>query len=470
MGFFDENAPTPDTDRSYTGGSRFFDETAGAPSVGLGDDIQMVQGPNGQWVPANSAGAGGSNAVSRGSGLNKYGGKKSLDPAVMRKEIIDGFSRLGYGKPTEAQINEIIKYGSVPDTYSDGKDRVGVNDYLIHRIATGKSSWDPSAAGDDGVIEGGQVQPGGGMGGGGGFGAWDAPFEGKFEFGDFNPGDPFVAPERKALPTLADGTPAPTYTRRADFRPTNAQDLYDDPSYQWVQDEALRRLQATKAAQGTLMGGGTMRAAAQLASGLASQEFGNVDARRFRNYQQDVAGDQQNFGNQMTSWQGNEGSRLNTFDRNFNAINTGNEAAFADAYNTHNVNVSDAYQAWQANMAKALEEFRSAYDVFTGNQDRAFDKNYRTAALYMPTVTAQTNADQGYDERQGNLTVGRGQSTSAGIQGQGNANSAGVIGRGNARANAWGNIGNNAMDAAAFYAVNGGGMRRGGTGRAGMFQ
>ena len=48
MGFFDENAPTPDTDRSYTGGSRFFDETAGAPSVGLGDDIQMVQGPNGQ--------------------------------------------------------------------------------------------------------------------------------------------------------------------------------------------------------------------------------------------------------------------------------------------------------------------------------------------------------------------------------------------------------------------------------------
>lgn len=74
------------------------------------------------------------------------------DPAKMTTQIQESFQRL-FGRPaTDAEVQQGIHYGSKPDLYSDGKWRVGFNDYLATRIGTGSASADPSLAGTAGII------------------------------------------------------------------------------------------------------------------------------------------------------------------------------------------------------------------------------------------------------------------------------------------------------------------------------
>jgi hypothetical protein len=83
----------------------------------------------------------------------------------------------------------------------------------------------------------------------------------------------------------------------AAFQGTTGADVQADPGYQWRMEQGQKALQRSAAARGTLLTGGTAKGLLNYGQGLASQEFANTDARRFRDYTTNAAQQQQQFGN-----------------------------------------------------------------------------------------------------------------------------------------------------------------------------
>ena len=152
----------------------------GMPGYTYGQDGYSVV-PPATGGGATTTATGSTGGTTTTGGKNQYGGSASLDPAVMRQQTIEMWQkRFGtiemwqkrFGTmPTDAQINEVIKYASVPDKFSDGQVRVGVNPYWIERIGTGSASADPALAGTDTLLSGytGKLPEGGGYNGAHGF-------------------------------------------------------------------------------------------------------------------------------------------------------------------------------------------------------------------------------------------------------------------------------------------------------------
>ena len=101
-----------------------------------------------------------------------------------------------------------------------------------------------------------------------------------------------------ALGTQAAGLLSGMADRTPDaFRGTTAADLETDPGYQFRLLQGQKALERSAAARGTLLTGGTAKALSDYGQQAGSQEFGHVDARRFRDYQQGQVNDQTRFGN-----------------------------------------------------------------------------------------------------------------------------------------------------------------------------
>jgi hypothetical protein len=66
---------------------------------------------------------------------------------------------------------------------------------------------------------------------------------------------------------------------------TGQQALAADPGYDFRLNQGLRGMKSNLAAQGILKTGGAERSLMDYAQGMASQEYGNADARNFRNWQ-----------------------------------------------------------------------------------------------------------------------------------------------------------------------------------------
>lgn len=105
----------------------------------------------------------------------------------------------------------------------------------------------------------------------------------------------FKAPKRPDLPTL--GKPKPF--EFGDFTPTTGKDVLADPSYDFRMEQGWKPIQASKAAEGMLRSGDTLRALTNYGQSFGSQEFGNVDRRRREDYQM-------NRGNARDAYQLNE--------------------------------------------------------------------------------------------------------------------------------------------------------------------
>ena len=91
----------------------------------------------------------------------------NLDRGYLESQIRDAFKQRGNNNPTQQEIDYWVGKASTPDTYSDGKIRIGWNNYWRERLISGRSSADPRLAGEEGVIG---TAPSGGGGGGGGEG------------------------------------------------------------------------------------------------------------------------------------------------------------------------------------------------------------------------------------------------------------------------------------------------------------
>lgn len=83
------------------------------------------------------------------------------------------------------------------------------------------------------------------------------------------------------------------------YEPLTADTFQADPGYDFRLKEGTRAIENAASAQGLLRTGGTLKGLMSYGQGLASQEFGNVDARHFRNYQ------------------ANRGNAADIYDRNY---------------------------------------------------------------------------------------------------------------------------------------------------------
>jgi hypothetical protein len=260
------------------------------------------------------------------------------------------------------------------------------------------------------------------------------------------------------------------YQGPGEFQGVTDKDMKADKGYQFRQDQAMKVLQASKAAQGVLKTGGTAKALQTNASNLASQEYGNVygrkrgeydsavDNSRFRygtnrnnakdSFDTNVTNGRQGYQVRQGAWKDNAANEANnanmgfqfatgTYDRNESKARQGYEDERAHAQAEASAGAAGANRAYD----RALDEYKMSRDEFYTNQDRQYnildheDMKGRTAA---------TN----YAANQTDLALQRG-----------NAQASGRAGSASAWNSAMGNIGQSAVDMG-MYAVsqkNGGG-------------
>jgi len=112
-------------------------------------------------------------------------------------------------------------------------------------------------------------RPGGGGYGGGGMG--------NFSYPDFVPPNitfnPFVSPEMNVQPF-----------QYGDYQPLTADTFQADPGYEFRAEQMDRAIKNDKSAKGLLATGNTLADLMSYRGGLASQEYGNVEGRNFRNW------------------------------------------------------------------------------------------------------------------------------------------------------------------------------------------
>lgn len=72
------------------------------------------------------------------------------------------------------------------------------------------------------------------------------------------------------------------------FQAPGAAGMNEDPGYQFRLAEGQKAMERSAAGRGAALGGGAMKAAERYGQGMASQEYGNVYARRAGEYQQQL--------------------------------------------------------------------------------------------------------------------------------------------------------------------------------------
>jgi hypothetical protein len=134
-------------------------------------------------------------------------------------------------------------------------------------------------------------------------------------------------------PNLTDFGPAPDF----EWQPTTREHLFADPSYQFRLGEGERALQQSAAARGVLRTGGTLKDILGYGQNFASQEYGNVDARRFRDA---LAGYQP----KIEDWRLRSGATINAgelaFQRAWDAYKFGAD----DTFRRGAFNADDAFR------------------------------------------------------------------------------------------------------------------------------
>jgi hypothetical protein len=153
----------------------------------------------------------------------------------------------------------------------------------------------------------------------------------------------FTPPTDQPYPTMPGFTP-PAYTRPPAYESPTFDEALNDPGYQFAASEGERALRQGRAAEGLLNTGGTLKDILAWGQNYAAQRYGDVDARKFRNY------------------------------------NTNVETQYRQPFEFQYRGAYDAFQpqfsGWQTNMAatqRANEnQYQNAYRNFTDTWDRLF--------------------------------------------------------------------------------------------------
>ena len=191
---------------------------------------------------------------------------------------------------------------------------------------------------------------GGGNGGEGGGGDESPPFPLRppYKITD--------APKFNAPKFDYQGRPIPEFNPQTQWKPLTLGEFAVDPSYEWRKSQGLGAMQNSKAARGLSRTGGTQKAYGAYASDLASQEFGNVDARRYRDYLAQYGQEQDQYAAKI----GEYGLDFGGYDTKFNANYTGARDEYAPLFST-----------WQTRMAAEMRakdiELQNMIDMWKRN-------------------------------------------------------------------------------------------------------
>jgi hypothetical protein len=290
------------------------------------------------------------------------------------------------------------------------------------------------------------------FGGGGGGVAEYTPFQ----FGDFDYKPSTVANFDERYEDPGDFSYG-EYTGPGEFKGVTDKDMKADKGYQFRQDQAMKVLQASKAAQGVLKTGGTLKALQKNAGDLASQEYGNVYARKKGEYDTSVDNSRFKYGTNRANAKENfdtnvdnrrQGYQLRQGTWRDNAANqqASNQLGYDVAQGTWDRNEAKARQGWQdaadhaqavasaaasgasRDYERALDEYKMARDEFYTNQDRQYN-------ILNNEDMKGRNAAGAYAGAQTDLALQRG-----------NAQASGRAGAASAWNTALGNIGQSAAD------------------------
>jgi hypothetical protein len=229
-------------------------------------------------------------------------------------------------------------------TYGLSGNEVNINGQKTKIYSEGGNSWyDPAGRSDDG----------------GGGGAQSLAVYGQnaptFAAQPYTPPKPFSYPG---------------FTPPAAFTPPTANDVLNDPGFQFRLQEGQQALERSASARGTLLTGGTLKDLADFSQGLASTEYGNA------------------------------------YDRSLNTWN----ANTSNAYNAYNTDRNNAFQNYTTNAgigydANALNNNTSlnAFNANLGAQNQTFNQQrstsldaYNQSQDYLHNLFGYTNALQGY--------------------------------------------------------------------------
>jgi hypothetical protein len=97
-----------------------------------------------------------------------------------------------------------------------------------------------------------------------------------------------------------------------DFKPPSEQELYTDPSFKTRFNNGIKAIEMSKAAQGKLRTGGTMKEIGQWGMDFASQEYGDWYDRKFNEWNAGRAG-------ALEAYRANHGVAADVYDKNLSA-------------------------------------------------------------------------------------------------------------------------------------------------------
>lgn len=95
------------------------------------------------------------------------------------------------------------------------------------------------------------------------------------------------------------------------------QEASQEPGYTFGRDQAIQSYMNSAAGRGSLRSGQSTNDILRLANNFAESNYANVDARKYRNWQGNVAQDMQNYMTNRDTHQGNFGIASGVFDRNY---------------------------------------------------------------------------------------------------------------------------------------------------------
>lgn len=160
-----------------------------------------------------------------------------------------------------------------------------------------------------------------------------------FEFDEFDPGDPFVAPD--------------------------PQSILDDPSYLWRFEEGLRPLRNSRAALGLSRTGKNMKEMMRYGQGFASNEYDRIYDRASDTYDR-------NLGTRFNTWNANRTNALDTYRTNWGVTTDVDDRNYQRSLDTYDRTVSNRRSEYDSRSRWAELQFGRDWDVYRYMNDDAF--------------------------------------------------------------------------------------------------
>ena len=170
-----------------------------------------------------------------------------------------------------------------------------------------------------------------------------------------------------------------------DYAPTTGEHVFSDPSFGFRKGIGEDALMKSRAAQGLLRTGGTLKDLLDYNQNFASQEFGNVDARRMRDYGTNRGNALENYqtnltnkfntyganrGNAFENWKANKDTRLGLYDRGFEAERAKYEPRLFEWTKKGDLGMRAEEKAYD----DSFREFRTDYDMWRTQGNDVFDR------------------------------------------------------------------------------------------------